>query len=781
VCICKRIRLCLRAQRLDDGKASVDQANHLRHVAFGSLFTSLHPPDRLPRTYPRTVIHVGTTSVLALKGLHAAVSRYLACVRSYTLSFFFPNGGIMGNTVSATCGAEMHTSWEMSFKTHEGPLLPGLPVFITPPTKNCSLDVFLSRQCIRNHRPSPASVYRISIAVMTESFATHLGNLLINDSNWNPVNVFNNLTSGIPPSGNLQLSNFDGTSNYTYLRYHRDVADPLTEAATALDYYFRPNTFSYNARCTYPISGQYGFMNRLLFYLLMIFALVARKHPWLVAAALGTSMTYAASAAVHAFALLKAYGYTMSGLNTVASLTQDGKASDYGDLDLAGIFPILVAGCIMLTPILNWSTGIVRGNVRTVTILWGTLMFAAVVATFYNVWGRVQSLIDSDQFVTCAVDATKNCTLDHILESSTAYLSSDFYDSCNCNDTCGAVSLSQAPFRTGQNLQIYLVLDTTIKLTLSDAVLWIHFVDAFLFIFIFGHGILGLLEIKFTQAELRNKVFLIFGGKSSYSDRAGFVSEARYYIAKAIATLSFIFAIAVAIMTPAVFTISVIINEINVWGYPVSERSDAVGQWSTYVGGAFVVLAAVVQEYHAAWGHALHWLGNRVKRLIKRAFGKKNTDSGQMLTKESSKGKYSILPSVRAILVQCARPFVHARKSILHSYERVKDERRDFQRWWHDPISMSLSDPHESAYRLLPLQRSATSPGSASSLSVHSFVRPTAAVSPSVGTSISPGLLSTDRLASPQRIAGGHIHFNERDSAHDTVQRHTFERRVSGA
>lgn len=27
----------------------------------------------------------------------------------------------------------------------------------------------------------------------------------------------------------------------------------------------------------------------------------------------------------------------------------------YGDLDLQGLFPILVASCIMLTPILNWS------------------------------------------------------------------------------------------------------------------------------------------------------------------------------------------------------------------------------------------------------------------------------------------------------------------------------------------------------------------------------------------------------------------------------------------
>lgn len=616
---------------------------------------------------------------------------------------------------------------------------------------------------------------------MIESFATQLGNLLLNDSNWTPVNVFNNLTSGIPPSGNLQHSKLDSTSNYTYLRYRQDIADPVTEAATALDYYFRPDTFSYNAHCTYAISGQYGFMNRLLFYLLMIFALIARKHPWLVAAALGTSMTYAASAAVHAFALLKAYGYTRSGLSYAKEHSQGAKASDYGDLDLAGIFPILVAGCIMLTPILNWSTGIVRGHVRTIAVLWGTLMFSAVVATFYNVWEGVQSIIDSDQFVTCSTDVTKNCTMDYISNSSTAYISYDFYTTCNCNDSCGAVSLSQAPFRTGQNLQPYLVSNTIIKLTDSDPVLWFDIIDAMLLIFIFGHGILSLLEVKFTQAKLRNKVFLIIGGKTSYSDRAGFASKARYYIAKATASLFFIFAIAVAIVSPAVFIVSVVINEIKVWGYPVSERFDAVGQWSSYVGGAFVLVAAVVQEHHVAWRHSLLWMGRRAKHLVRQALGKKNTDSRPLLTKEPLEKTNRHFASGRAFFVQCARPLVHARKSILHSCKRIEDGRKDFNLWWRDPISMSLSDPDESAYKLLPLQRSATSPGSASSLSVHSSMRPTTAVSPLTVSLISPELLSTSRLAPCYPVAGGHSYFDEQDSAYDTVQRHTFERRVSGA
>jgi len=151
-----------------------------------------------------------------------------------------------------------------------------------------------------------------------------------------------------------------------------------------------------------------------------------------------------------------------------------------------------------------------------------------------------------------------------------------------------------------------------------------------------------------------------------------------------------------------------------------------------------------------------------------------------MSPKESSEKNNSIFASVHAILVQCARPFFHAHKSVLHSYERVKDEGKDFKLWWRDPISTSLSDPDESAYKLLPLQRSATSPGSASSLSVHSFIRPTAAESSLTVNPISPELLSTSRLAPYYPVAVGHSYFDEQNSAYDAVQRHTFERRVSG-
>lgn len=75
-------------------------------------------------------------------------------------------------------------------------------------------------------------------------------------------------------------------------------------------------------------------------------------------------------------------------------------------------------------------------------------------------------------------------------------------------------------------------------------------------------------------------MFLILCGRVACHDRDGMASRTRYFIAKAIACLWYITAWVVAIISPMVFISSVIINEINVWGYPVSEKYDAVGQVS---------------------------------------------------------------------------------------------------------------------------------------------------------------------------------------------------------
>ena len=103
------------------------------------------------------------------------------------------------------------------------------------------------------------------------------------------------------------------------------------------------------------------------------------------------------------------------------------KASDLGDMDLQAIFPILAASCIMLTPILNWSTQI-RKHARAIAVCWGLLIFAAFVPTFLNVWKGVQSLFNYGPLFTCEIDVARNCSYQYVRDSPNAYFSSDFYD-----------------------------------------------------------------------------------------------------------------------------------------------------------------------------------------------------------------------------------------------------------------------------------------------------------------------------------------------------------------
>ena len=121
------------------------------------------------------------------------------------------------------------------------------------------------------------------------------------------------------------------------------------------------------------------------------------------------------------------YNYSQNSIDDVLLHPQNFKADELGDLDLQGIFPILVAGCIMLTPILNWSVEI-REHARAIAVYWGLLMFSALVPTLYKVWQGVVPLFDYDQLVTCAVDVATNCTYESAYGNTNNFISSTYYN-----------------------------------------------------------------------------------------------------------------------------------------------------------------------------------------------------------------------------------------------------------------------------------------------------------------------------------------------------------------
>ncbi|KFY80982.1 hypothetical protein V499_00224 [Pseudogymnoascus sp. VKM F-103] len=53
--------------------------------------------------------------------------------------------------------------------------------------------------------------------------------------------------------------------------------------------------------CVYPMSGQYGVLPRVLFYVSLIFAVCGQHFEWLVIGALASAMTFSATTAIHIF------------------------------------------------------------------------------------------------------------------------------------------------------------------------------------------------------------------------------------------------------------------------------------------------------------------------------------------------------------------------------------------------------------------------------------------------------------------------------------------------
>src|ERR1700754_2001180 len=92
-----------------------------------------------------------------------------------------------------------------------------------------------------------------------------------------------------------------------------------------------------HVNCVYAISGSYGLLPRLLYYVTLVFAIFGRRTEWLIIGALVSALTYAGTTAIHIFAL-------------VAS------KSPVFDLDIMAAWAVLSTGALAYIGIIHWST-----------------------------------------------------------------------------------------------------------------------------------------------------------------------------------------------------------------------------------------------------------------------------------------------------------------------------------------------------------------------------------------------------------------------------------------
>lgn len=107
--------------------------------------------------------------------------------------------------------------------------------------------------------------------------------------------------------------------------------------------------------CVFAISGTYGLLPRILYYVTLAFAIFGRHQEWLIIGALVTAMTYAGTTAIHQMALCSSKG-------------------EIYDLDILGAWAILSSGALAYIAFMHWSSALRESHVRVIFLLWGFVL-----------------------------------------------------------------------------------------------------------------------------------------------------------------------------------------------------------------------------------------------------------------------------------------------------------------------------------------------------------------------------------------------------------------------
>ncbi|TAQ86454.1 hypothetical protein B7494_g5232 [Chlorociboria aeruginascens] len=143
-------------------------------------------------------------------------------------------------------------------------------------------------------------------------------------------------------------------------------------------------------RCMYPISGQYQYTPRVIYYVLCFLALGLRNYTWVAKASLGSIMAYSGAAAIHAIVL--------------ASIRKDMTALGYQwvdvfwgdetqpvpvwpmvlDLDCDAVLAIVGTAFFLVAPLQIWSQTFRKADTKGLFFLWWCLLLAGLICAFLN-------------------------------------------------------------------------------------------------------------------------------------------------------------------------------------------------------------------------------------------------------------------------------------------------------------------------------------------------------------------------------------------------------------
>ncbi|KAL4959530.1 uncharacterized protein BDV14DRAFT_184526 [Aspergillus stella-maris] len=334
--------------------------------------------------------------------------------------------------------------------------------------------------------------------------------------------------------------------------------------------------------CVYPLSGVYAPLQRILFYILLTFGVIGRRHRWLVAGALASAMTYCGAAAIHSIFLIAR------------------SRSSVVDLDVYGVFATTSTGIMLVTPLLAWSTTLqsVEQDLRAIVVLWTLLVLQGAVLSLATIYTRGDT-----PGPTCLAEASLGDVPDTAATLRNATADCIYV----CYPETRPLARSPADVQVWENH-----LDTPFRITVAFLITaagslpswimtWYQFIRV-------GHvNLLSLQPVlgKIDFAWMGGWVFLRRLGRdrqtsSSYGSSVA-VGDDHVRGAESTSpmlsdTLWAVLRYYSILSSFGVFVVNLVLNEVRFRSLPTDEMPFEVGQWSPWVSVGLVLVAQGVSR-----------------------------------------------------------------------------------------------------------------------------------------------------------------------------------------
>ncbi len=456
--------------------------------------------------------------------------------------------------------------------------------------------------------------------------------------------------------------------------------------------------------CVYPLSGQYNHLPRILFYIMIIFAILLRHRTTIAEAALSVVIIYSATACIHLFVLLGFYKFSIP--DSLDSIVED--ATMYGDVDFWGIAIVVAVSAIVLIPILIWSDSFKGDRGKAVLICWSILIFVSFSIVCYYATTYLESWYIS--VIPSVASCLKDCPRPRSRENTlyTLWNVEDYTsDSCDCVDYCGLLS-PKSPLRAKQGMVPLLYYKITLNYLCEDrnctnerdsgadlvmGVVIIWLLPLYM-------GLLAMLSVNSSSESVRNTIFQVanaslrdiiifmFKGRrqNNVLEKLGLRSphdphtlyrQLRRFVAKLAATLYYGLAFFGLVASLPLFIISVVVVEIFLGSFATSERSDAVGSWAPWVAAVLVLLAPAIMRVNTILSFYISKIFGNIRNLIQYD-REERSQRGQT---EKQKPEMGSLISI-----------THVRYVKSYSWWYLTIRAKSFIEWWKNPEAYSTKE-----------------------------------------------------------------------------------------